>query len=59
MEDLVDRKAIFVYNLEPKTVEGHVSEAMLLAAGPVSADHELPPVILIPEKDLPEGSLVR
>lgn len=59
VEELIGRKAVFVYNLEPKTVKGYVSEAMLLAACPVSGESELPPIILVPEKDLPEGSLVR
>ena len=41
-------------NLAPKKVKEYVSEGMILAA-----DGEIGPVLIIPSKEVPEGSLVR
>ena len=59
IEELMGRKAVFVYNLEPKKVKGVVSEGMLLAAcvGETEEGHGVP-VFVIPERDVPEGTLV-
>ena len=53
-EDLIGRKVVVVNNLEPVTLRGKVSDGMILAA--VAGEV---PVILVPEKDVPCGSLVR
>ncbi len=50
-EDLTGRKIVVVNNLEPVTLRGMESNGMLLAA-----NEEGIPVILTPEKDVPEGT---
>jgi methionine--tRNA ligase beta chain len=52
-EDLVGKKIIMVWNLEPKILFGLESKGMLLAA----RDGE-EPVIIIPEKEVPPGAKV-
>ena len=52
--DLLGREVVAVVNLAPKKVKEHVSEGMILAA-----DGELGPVLIIPRKEVPVGSLVR
>ncbi|MDP8299219.1 MAG: methionine--tRNA ligase subunit beta [Candidatus Tantalella remota] len=52
-EDLVGRKIIIVNNLEPVTIRGEESNGMLLAAKDDGA-----PVILMPERDVPSGSVI-
>ena len=50
----IERKqALFVVNLEPKKMMGHVSEGMLLDIG--FADGTMP-VLSMPEKNVPNGS---
>jgi methionyl-tRNA synthetase len=54
-EDLVGRKICVVTNLQPAKLMGVESNGMLLAA----SDSDGSPVILIPEKDIQEGSKIR
>jgi methionine--tRNA ligase beta chain len=53
-EDLIGKEIVVVANLEPKNLMGIESQGMLLAA-----DVEGEPVILIPEKEIPPGSIIR
>jgi tRNA-binding protein len=53
-EMLMEKKIACILNLEPKSVAGVVSEGMLLAA-----DGENGPVLIVPDGDAEEGSLVR
>jgi methionyl-tRNA synthetase len=54
-EDLVGRKIVVVTNLQPAKLMGVESQGMLLAAtGPDGV-----PVILMPEKDVQEGSRIK
>ena len=53
-EDLVGRQIIVVANLEPKKLAGLESQGMLLAA-----DGEEGPIILMPEKPVLPGTIVR
>ncbi len=54
--DIVNKKFIFVTNLEPREIFGYQSQAMILAASNTeSTDISL----LIPDKDFPEGSLIK
>jgi methionine--tRNA ligase beta chain len=53
-EDLIEKEIVVVANLEPKNLMGIESQGMLLAA-----DVEGEPVILIPEKEIPPGSIIR
>lgn len=54
-EDLVGRKIVVVTNLQPAKLMGNESNGMLLAA--TGADGT--PVILVPEKDVEEGSRIK
>ena len=54
-EELLNKKAIFIANLEPATIRGIESNGMILAA-----DNEKGKVIfLMPEKDIEQGSKIR
>lgn len=53
-DQLVGREVVILTNLEPKIIKGVESEGMLLAA-----DVEGRAVLLFPDKDVPEGSIVR
>ncbi|MBC8525387.1 MAG: methionine--tRNA ligase [Candidatus Cloacimonetes bacterium] len=53
VEDLIGKKILIVNNLKPTIIKGEKSEAMLLAA----VDGEKL-TLLIPDKDIPEGSKV-
>jgi methionine--tRNA ligase beta chain len=53
-EDLIEKEIIVVANLEPKKIMGIESQGMLLAA-----DKDGEPVILIPEKKVLPGTIVR
>jgi len=55
VEDLVGRQVVVAANLEPKSLAGHESQGMLLAAN--SGENE--PVILIPEKTVTDGSYIK
>jgi methionine--tRNA ligase beta chain len=52
-QDLIGKEIVVVANLEPKKLMGIESQGMLLAA---NVDGE--PVILIPEKEVPPGTIV-
>jgi methionine--tRNA ligase beta chain len=51
-KELEGRQALFVVNLEPKTIMGEVSEGMLFDIG--YADGETP-VLAVPERGVPNG----
>jgi tRNA-binding protein len=51
--ELVGRQALFVVNLEPRSMAGIVSEGMLFDIG--YADR-LPPALALPEHPLPDGA---
>jgi len=53
LEDLIGKEIVVVANLEPKKLMGIESQGMLLAA---NVDGK--PVILIPEKEVPPGTIV-
>ncbi len=50
-EELIGKKIVIVYNLEPRTLRGVESQGMLLAAH----DSDGNPVLLVPEKEVPAG----
>lgn len=52
-EELLDKKAVFIVNLDPKNVAGIESQGMLLAA-----EDESVVSILVPDRDLSVGSKV-
>jgi methionine--tRNA ligase beta chain len=53
-DDLVGKEIVVVANLEPKKLMGIESQGMILAA-----DKEGEPVLLIPEKEVPPGTIIR
>jgi len=55
VEDLVERNAVFVFNLEAKKMMGEESQGMLLAA---EDEDEENCVILVPDKDIVPGTRV-
>lgn len=52
-ENLVGKQALFIVNLEPRTMMGLESQGMLLATD----DAEMP-VLLVPESKVPNGSKI-
>ena len=52
-EDLISKEIVVVVNLEPKKLMGFESQGMLLAA-----EKNGEPVILIPEKEVPPGTII-
>lgn len=54
-EELVGRQIVVVYNLKPRTMRGAESQGMVLAA----VDENGGAILLSPEKEAPEGALVR
>ncbi|MDD4989888.1 MAG: methionine--tRNA ligase subunit beta [Candidatus Pacebacteria bacterium] len=52
--DLIGRQIIVVVNLEPKVLMGFESQGMLLAA-----DDNGKPILLIPEKEAPNGCEIK
>lgn len=52
-EQLVGKQVLYVVNLEPRTIRGHVSHGMLMAVGNDK------PVFLVPEEPVEPGSQVR
>ena len=54
-EELIGRQIVVVYNLKPRTMRGLVSQGMVLAA----VDENGGAILLSPEKEAPEGALVR
>lgn len=55
VESLPGKQLVVVVNLEPKTMLGVESQGMLLAAEDAAGR----PVILQPEKEVPDGAVVR
>lgn len=55
-EDLVSKEIVMVANLEPRTLLGHESQGMLLAATDSGTGE---PIILIPEKRTAAGSGIK
>ena len=53
-EDIVGHEIVVLANLEHRTILGHESQGMLLAA-----DSEEGPVLLRPDKEVPPGSQIR
>ncbi len=53
-EELVGRKVVVINNLEPAVIRGEASNGMILAAA-----GEGGPVILLPEKDVPVGAIIK
>ena len=53
LEELVGRQALFVVNLEPKTMAGAVSEGMLFDIGYADG---LVPRLAVPEAAVPDGT---
>ena len=51
--EIIGRQALFVLNLPPKKMLGHVSEGMLFDIGYADG---LPPVLAVPEKPIPNGA---
>jgi methionine--tRNA ligase beta chain len=52
-EDLIEKEIVVMTNLQAKKIMGIESQGMLLAA-----DVDGEPVILIPEKEVPPGTIV-
>ena len=50
---LVGRQALFVVNLEPRTMAGQMSEGMLFDIGYADG---LPPALAVPERPVPDGT---
>ena len=53
-EDLVGIQIPILVNLEPRTIRGHESQGMMLAA-----DVDGKPLFLSPTEEVPSGSIVR
>ena len=54
VDELPGKKVVVVNNLEPATIRGEESCGMLLAAG-----DEGGPVLLVPEKNVPTGTIIK
>ena len=52
-QELQGRQALFVVNLEPRRMAGELSEGMLFDIGYADG---IPPVLAIPESDVPDGT---
>jgi tRNA-binding protein len=52
-QEIEERQALFVINLEPKKIMGEVSEGMLLDIGYANG---LRPVLAVPEEAVPNGA---
>src|SRR5690349_4349207 len=50
---LIGQQALFVVNLEPRTMAGERSEAMLFDIGYADG---LPPALAVPERQIPNGA---
>jgi len=54
-EELVNHQFPFIVNLEPRTIRGVESQGMLMAVDPGNDSA----VLLSPDKEVPEGSIIR
>lgn len=52
-QEIVGKQALFIVNLPPKKLMGHVSEGMLFDIG---YDDGITPMLAIPEKPVPNGT---
>jgi methionyl-tRNA synthetase len=52
-QNLIGKQVLYVVNLEPREIKGHVSQGMLMAVGAGA------PVFLVPETPVDAGSKVR
>jgi tRNA-binding protein len=52
-KEIVGRQALFIVNLEPKTMAGELSEGMLFDIGYADG---LPPALAVPERPMPDGA---
>ena len=52
-KEIEGKQALFVVNLPPKKMRGHVSEGMLFDLGYADG---LTPVLAVPEKEIPDGA---
>ncbi len=52
-KEIEGKQALFVINLEPKRIMGHVSEGMVLDIGYADG---IRPVLALPEKQVPNGT---
>jgi tRNA-binding protein len=52
-KEIEGKQALFVVNLPPRKMMGHVSEGMLFDIGHADG---LTPVLAVPEKQIPEGT---
>lgn len=52
-QEVVGRQALFVVNLEPRRMAGHVSEGMLFDIGYADG---IRPVLAVPEAAVPDGA---
>lgn len=55
VEDLVGKQVVLVVNLEPKSLAGYESQGMILAA----SDSEGGPVVLLPERPIGDGAVIK
>jgi len=53
--EIEGRQALFVINLEPRTMAGEVSEGMVLDIG---YEDGITPVLAVPERPVPDGTRV-
>jgi len=53
--EIEGKQALFVVNLSPKKMRGHMSEGMLFDIGYADG---LTPVLAVPEKQIPDGARV-
>ena len=54
-EFFLNKKLVFVTNLEPRVIRGHESQGMVVAVDGFDSQ----PIFLVPEEDVPEGSNAR
>lgn len=52
-ETLIGKQVLYIVNLEPREIRGHVSHGMLMAVG------DDKPIFLVPESPVAAGSKVR
>ncbi len=52
-EELINKKIVCIVNLDPKVIAGEESQGMVLAAGETDRV-----ALLVPDKDMPEGSKI-
>ena len=54
VQEVVDKQALFVVNLEPRKMAGEISEGMLFDIGYANG---ITPVLAMPEQPVPNGSI--